>query len=112
MGIFVRDNTSVDAVILTSDNVTNPISIMSARPILIGYPGWMFNYGFSYTQRQHDIENMYQGKDTETLLKKYDISYVYIGASEQKYNPDIKYFSSHYPLVYSTSGGQLFKTSK
>jgi uncharacterized membrane protein len=72
------------------------------RPILLGYPGWAFNFGFLYRQRELDIYTMYAGgSETESLLKKYGVSYVVIGPSE-RYNRNMKvneaYFTK-YPLI-------------
>jgi hypothetical protein len=101
-GEQIRQNTDSQAVFLTSPEHNHPVMEWGVRPILLGYPGWAFNFGFLYRQRELDIYTMYAGgSETESLLKKYGVSYVVIGPSE-RYNRNMKvneaYFTK-YPLI-------------
>ena len=70
LGNFVAKNTPPDAVIVTSDWVTNPVTIIGGRSIILGYPGWIFNYGFPYQEREQDLEVIYHGGQQLVLLNK------------------------------------------
>lgn len=109
MGTFIRTRTSSDSNFLTSDAVDNQVSMIGGRSVLLGYPGWAFNYGLSYQQRQSDIRAMYSGaSNTASLLQLYNVRYVLIGPNEEQYSPNLSYFSQ-YPIVYQSSAGTLYK---
>ena len=105
-GQILRETTNSEAVFLTSPEHNHPVMEWGVRPILLGYPGWAFNFGFLYRQRELDITTMYQGgKTAEELLKKYKISYVVIGPAERhNFKPNDSYFSQ-FPL--STNSGEF-----
>ncbi len=109
-GQWVRENTPTNAVFLTSDWVNNAVPMIAGRSIILGYPGWIFSYGFPYQDRQRDIALMYKDPAKHAdLFAKYHVAYVVLGPQEQKYNPDESYFEKHFVRVYSDSGISLYK---
>jgi hypothetical protein len=99
-------------LILTSDYHLHWVPVMTGRPILMGYRGWLWSYGVDYGQREREIKEMYEGSDdAQDLLKKYQISYVVIGPDEKRqYKANIEYFSSRFPLVLRDSDTLVFDT--
>jgi len=108
-GQVVRTVTHSQAVFLTSPEHNHPVMQWGVRPILLGYPGWAFNFGFLYRQREIDVRTMFLGgPSAETLLRMYSISYVVIGPTERhNFNPNISYYSE-YPLVISDGNYQVY----
>ncbi|OGD85701.1 hypothetical protein A2164_01500 [Candidatus Curtissbacteria bacterium RBG_13_35_7] len=80
----IRLITSPHDVILTSDQHNHPITSFSGRPIVMGYRGWLWTWGYNYQEREKDISNIYQGKrDMIKLIKKYNIAFIVVGPSER-----------------------------
>ena len=105
----VQRMTSKNAIFLTSEYPSNPISSLSGRAIILGYSGWIYSYGMPYAERQRDVLAMFQGdENTTSLLQKYKIDFVLIGENEYSLEPNSRYFSERYPILFSNSAGQIF----
>ena len=110
LGQEIRDNTPPKSVFLTSTYVHQFVMVWGTRPIIMGFMGWMANFGFDYRVRQQDMNTMFQGKaGTEDLLKQYKISYVVIGRSEvNEFKADEAYFKQRYPLAFENGGYRVY----
>lgn len=106
----VRNKTGPMDIFLTSPDHNHFIMTWAARPILMGFTGWINNFGFDYSIRGRNIEEMYKGgKIAEHLLRKYKISYVVIGPSElNNFKVNTSYFESKYALVFSSGVYKIF----
>lgn len=108
----IREQTDPNAVFVTAPIHNHPIVMWSARPILLGYTAWVWNYGFLYQQREKDLELIFQANnDIKPLLKKYAVSYVYIGQREKKdYKPNLSYFYQNFPIAFQSDNTLVFDT--
>ena len=106
----VNSLTHNGSIILTSDQHNHPVTAFSGRNIVMGYRGWLWTWGYNYSQREGDIKNIYTGSQlAPVLLKKYDIAYVVIGPSERNdFLANDEYFDNHYKLVLSLDRYKLF----
>ncbi len=106
----VNNLTHNDSIILTSDQHNHPVTAFSGRNIVMGYRGWLWTWGYNYSQKEDDVKNIYNGSQlTPILLKKYNISYVVIGPSERNdFLANDEYFDNHYKLVLSLNNYKLF----
>ena len=97
------------ATILTSQQHNNPVSMLSGRPIFVGYPGWLWTYGINSEQALEETKNMFAGgSGALELLRRYDIQYVEVGPEErQQYIIDEAFFSQ-FPVVASADQGVLY----
>ncbi|MBU6389536.1 hypothetical protein KGQ71_03400, partial [Patescibacteria group bacterium] len=107
----VRAVTPPDAVILTADQHDHPVSTLTGRKIVMGYRGWLWNFGIPYHGTESDIRSIYAGDPAApALLEKYNISYVAIGPPElTSWTANVPYFEYHYPVVAATGQWELFK---
>lgn len=107
----VRNNTPPDAIFLTAPSTNHWVMIWSARPIMLGFIGWVDNFGFQYQTRLQDIQSIYQGADNaKSLLQKYGIAYVIIGDAElNAYSVNEQYFQQHYPVQFSNDHNRVYK---
>ncbi len=73
------------------------VSVISGLPTVLGWNihEWLWKSNYDMVElRRKDIENIYSGTDitqTKELIKKYNISYIYIGKMELEAYPSISY---------------------
>ncbi len=106
----IRHETAPTAVFLTAPIHNSLISMWAVRPILLGYIGWISNYGFLYEQREKDMYAIYAGyANTAELVARYDISYVVIGPQERRLaGLNESYFATHYPAAFSSNNYVIY----
>lgn len=81
LGIAARQLIPAADSVLTPATVSNPISMIAGRSVLLGYPGWAFSYGLSYADRERDILGAFQGSQAlDVVARRYGATYVYIPA--------------------------------
>jgi hypothetical protein len=76
MAEFIRENVPEDAQIITSSTHLNLVSSLAGRPVLVGYPGWLWTKGVDYGPRESDLKAFYTNPDDLDILRKYDVEYV------------------------------------
>lgn len=108
---WIIKNTASGDVILTGSSHLNPVDSLAGRPVLMGYPGWLWTHGIKYQVREKDISEMYSGGvRVDELLKKYNVKYIYVGPSE-RYNlkPDEQQFDKKYSVVFQEKDIKIYK---
>ena len=113
---FVNNNTSKDALFLTSDKHNNPITCLAGRNIVMGYRGWLWTHGINYIEREQDIKTIYEAKaSSNELLQKYNINYLLLEKDKTE-NLSINYgyymTQSVFQPIYESSNYLLFKVSE
>ncbi len=109
IGREVQQKTNSQAIFLTYTAHNHPIMEWGVRPILLGYPGWAFNFGFEYRQREQDIKTMFLGGSrAEELLKQYNVSYVVIGPEESRLMNANEAYYRRYPLVIQNLNFRIY----
>lgn len=111
---WIIKNTLSDEVILTGISHLNPVNSLAGRPVIAGYPGWLWSHGIKYQTREKDIMEIYRGSaGTKDLLKKYSVSYIFIGAAERAIpNFNERFFEQNYPVVFQESDIRIYKISR
>lgn len=114
IGDYIRDNTPVDAIFLTSTTHINPVVSLSGRNIYVGSSLYVFFHGFGdiYNQRNMDVEYVYQSSYDELVhfCKQNNITYVYLGSYEKSLNPNYDIFNKLEKIV-SFGNEELYKVS-
>jgi hypothetical protein len=110
LGEEIRQKAGPLEIFLTAPIHNHPVTVWGVRPILMGYPEWVRNYGFLYQQRQQDVAVMFQGGIVaEELLRQYHVSYVAIGPSERH---DLRvneaYFAKNYPVAFRNQNYRIY----
>ena len=110
----VKRLTPPTAVFLTNDNHNHWVVDLAGRKIVLGFRGWLWSWGINYSQREADVNKMFQGDvQTPQLLQKYHIDYVIIGPGEKSnFNANVDYYLSHYPLLLDRNSQQIFDVSR
>lgn len=106
----VREHTDNQSVFVTSSYSHHFIMVWTARPILLGFKGWMANFGFDYREREKDIRDIYQGKENiDLLLQKHKVTHVVFGEGDKReYNSNESYFRQHYPVAFKNNGVRIY----
>lgn len=109
---FIREETAPDAVFLTSSNHDNAVAALTGRNIVCGSPSYLYYHGLDYIGAQSDAAAMLcEGERFEALREEYGVSYVYLSRAELALGADEEYFSTNYPLVFSSKNVKIFEIS-
>ncbi len=109
---WVRDNTPPHAMFLVATEHNEPVLDFSGRPVVLGFPGWVFSYGLDdWYQKKLDATTMLQGgAETPGLVKQYGVAYVVIGPQELTgYQASLSYWQAHASRVYADGAYSVFK---
>lgn len=111
---FVRSNIKKENLILTNTTHLNPISSLAGRPVLEGYPGWLWTRGIKYAERDKEIKQFYRSPDpNNNLFKEYPISFILLDNSAPSENSAAeKTFDQLFPRVFKAGDYILYSALK
>jgi hypothetical protein len=91
-----------ESIVLTSDQHNHFVPTLLGRRILLGYRGWLWTYGITFTAVETDVKAMLSGSPTAAaLLKQYNVGFVAITPSElREFNANPTYFDQHATLIW------------
>jgi uncharacterized membrane protein len=114
LGEQVRAGTGPRERFLTESSHNHWVMFWAARPMLLGYTAWVFNYGFNYQPLEIDIREMYKGTSRSLdLLRRHRVSYVVIGPGESRlFQPDERFFERQFPVAFRNGGYRVFDVRK
>jgi hypothetical protein len=113
LGLWVRDNTPQNSVFLTYYGVHEPTSMVGGRLRVSSYVYWPYGHGEpldQVNQREHDIDNAYNGTATDlaVVAREYNVSYVYVGNEELSNYPNcVAHFKTISWLTQAYADGSL-----
>ena len=110
LGEEIRKKAGPRDVFLTSTDHNQFIMMWGARPILLGFTPWVWNYGFDYDQAERDLKKIYLGdSEARKLIAKHHVRYVVIGSAERKnFHSNDAYFEKTYPLAFSNRNYRIY----
>jgi hypothetical protein len=111
---WVREHTSPTATFVVADEHNSPISTLTGRRVLIGYPGWLWTYGLPDWQSKGADNKLILTGDSSTpdLVKKYHVDYVMIGPQEVAHGASKAYWDDHGTRIYESGGYTLYRVSR
>jgi uncharacterized membrane protein len=89
-GMWVRENTEEKAVFLTFPSIHSPPTMIGGRLRVLSYLNWPYGHGIPLDEiweRFEDVKRAYKG-DLDEVVKKYNVSYIYVGKEELREFPD------------------------
>lgn len=105
----VRERTGPRDRFLTAPITNSPISVRGARPVLMAYEGWVWNYGFDYRPLQADVARVYAGApDAAALLARHRVSYVVVGPAEVARGADRRWLDARFPVAFATPSYRVY----
>jgi len=89
VGMWVRENTPENSVFLTYYYIHAPTSLVGGRLRVSSDINWPYGHGIPLNDifaREEAIDNAYNGTENqlESLVREYNVSYVYAGEEEQQ----------------------------
>lgn len=112
-GLWIRDNTPQNAVFLTYYGIHEPPTMIAGRVRVSSYVYWPYGHGVPLDQvwqREQQIDSAYNGTvaDLVSVVREYNISYVYVGNEELSVYPNaINHMDSMNWLTQVYSDGSL-----
>ena len=104
---WAENNTDPSDVFLTATNHNNAIASLTGRNIVCGSGTFLYYHGVDYQPAEADVKSMFENpQERETLLQKYNVKYIVLGAYEQSDYaiPDLDSMITAYPVVYKEKG--------
>lgn len=111
LATFIKNETPLNAVFLTSDSHNHPVTMLAGRTTLMGYRGWLWTHGINYRETEKDVVAMLRGYPVAPeLITRYNVSYAFIGDSEKiDFAANDIYFASHFPVIFKNQSGTLYE---
>jgi hypothetical protein len=100
----IRAKTPRNSTFLTYKAHNSPANNLAGRPILMGYPGTLWVHGIKYSDREQEIEKIFNGaSEADSILKKYNVKYIMLepGTPEGSYL-NREYFEK-FPVIIKTN---------
>ena len=109
---MIKQQTSPRSLIVHAP-VHNHPSFLSGRRSLLGYPGHIWTHGLEYGPRENEIKRIYAGApDAESLLNKYQASYVVVGPLERSNTFVNDQFFTRFDKVGEVGDYRLYKIAQ
>jgi hypothetical protein len=110
LAALVRESTSPHAVFLIGLHHNHPVSMLTGRTVVMGYPGWIWTHGMNYGPRESDVRAMLAfDPNTLQLLQRYGVDYVAIGPIERdQLKANAEAYRSRFPRVIATDTYEVF----
>ncbi len=101
--------TPKEAVFLTSTRHNHPVSSLSGRRIVLGYPGWLWTHGIDYGPTETDVRAMFAGD--QERMDRYGVAYAVIDAQARKDYAVNETFWSQKKQAYANPGFAVYDAS-
>jgi uncharacterized membrane protein len=101
------------SVVASAGSSHHWVSSLSGRPVLLGYPGWLWSYGFDYVPIERDVQTILRGgAESEELIRRHGVEFVVIGPIEREDSGAENYFRTHHDLLLEGAGYTVFRVAE
>lgn len=109
-----RARTQPQAVLAVGLRHNHPITLLTGRRVVLGFPGWMWSQGLDYQGRERALGAIFAlTEDAPRLLQQYGVDYVVIGPDErQRYAADLEGYRARFPTLLRTENYQIFAVGR
>jgi hypothetical protein len=106
----IRRRTPSGAVFATGLRHNHPITLLTGRRVVLGYPGWMWSQGLHYQGREDALQAIFRlSEDAPRLLRAYGVDYVVIGPDErERFGADTEAYQVRFPPLLRTESYEIF----
>ncbi len=108
---FIKNRVKPSEQILTSSTHLNPVNSLAGRPVLVGYPGWLWTKGFPYSERENRIREYYQNPSLNSaLIHEFNIKYVLIDLqAKNDWDADTQWLENNLSKIFSAGQYTLYR---
>jgi hypothetical protein len=106
----VRARTPARAVFAVGLRHNHPITMLTGRRVIVGYPGWMWSQGLDYREREGALHAIFALRpDAPGLIRQYQVDYVVIGPDECEHlAADVLSYRARFPRLLHTPNYEIF----
>lgn len=110
---FIKSNIPADDKIVTSSTHLNPVSSLAGRPVLVGYPGWLWSRGILYGGRENELKRFFVNPVSNIdIANKYNATYALVDTTATSlWGASLSAFDNNYPLIFKSGSYNLYKLS-
>lgn len=111
MSDYIKRNIDEKEIILTSSTHLNPVNSLAGRPVIVGYPGWLWTRGISYVKEENDLKNFYYDPISNfDIASKYGAKYVLIDSTAiYDWKAQVNKFDTNFNLLLSQGEFRLYQ---
>jgi hypothetical protein len=111
MANYIKTAIPQNELILTGTDHRNPVDALAGRPVLVGYPGWLWSRGINYSKREKEVSNFYVFPSVDNpLLKEFNIQYVLLdNQTITDFKANKQAFDKVFPIIYHIGQYTLYK---
>jgi hypothetical protein len=111
MADYIKTSIPQNMLILTGTDHRNPVDALAGRPVLVGYPGWLWSRGIEYSKRENEIRSFYAYPSINNpLVKRFNLHFVLLDdqtISDFKANKET--FDKSFQTLYHVGQYTLYK---
>ena len=110
LAAWTRARTRPQAVFAVGLRHNHPITLLTGRRVVLGFPGWMWSQGVPYHERELALRAIFAlTEDAPGLIQLYGVDYVVIGPDErQRFAANLEGYRARFPTLLRTENYQIF----
>jgi hypothetical protein len=111
MANFIKTSIPQHELILTGTDHRNPVDALAGRPVLVGYPGWLWSRGIDYSKRENEVKAFYAfPSKNNPLVNNFHIRYVLLDNQTLfDFKADKEVFDKDFTVIYRSGQYTLYK---
>jgi len=110
----LRTSTPPHALIATGTRPNHPVTLLSGRRVVMGYPGWLWAQGLSSARAEQDLRVILAGGPAaESLIERDGVDDVVIGPEERgTFGARDSFFANRWPTIFTSADYRVFAVSR
>ena len=106
----VRARIPPRAVLAVGLRHNHPVTLLTGRRVLLGFPGWMWSQGLDYGDRERALSAMFAlSPEAPRLFRRYGVDYVVIGPDERERSTvNLAAYHARFPRLLRTQSYEIF----
>ncbi|HYD34470.1 MAG TPA: hypothetical protein VD999_00205 [Vitreimonas sp.] len=98
---LIKTHTPPGSTFLIAPSHKHLVPMIAGRPVVMGYPGWLWTHGYEYQNIEKDVATMYQGeKNASQLLHTYGVQYIFVGPDEKNaWKVNEGFLNAQFPVI-------------
>ena len=110
---FKKIRASAEDIVLINPRHNHWVPCLTGNPVALGYPGWLWSWGISYTDREKTVQEIFQGlAGSDSALKELHVKYIALQAHDQIANHplNVAFFEANFKRVLTRGDWIVYST--